>query len=127
METLYHLKYQVGQLTSHQNKRSSPKRFNNQLTPLFCLQTIPLLRSTARAPRNMIVYVPKCSSNALVSWDEPIATDNSGHVTVSYPAVRPPANLTTGLYNVHYLTRDDEGNTANCSFIVQVASMTRPT
>jgi len=74
-------------------------------------------------PRNMVVYVPKCSSNVLVNWTEPPATDNSGHVTISYPAMRPPANLTIGLYNVHYSATDDEGNKANCSFIVQVASM----
>ena len=73
----------------------------------------------------MVFYVPKCSSTALFSWNEPIATDNSGHVIISYPAVRPPANLSVGLYNVHYLATDDDGNTANCSYIVQVASKLR--
>ena len=73
-------------------------------------------------PGNMAFYVPRCSSRALVSWNEPIATDNSGHVIISYPAVRSPANLSIGLYNVHYSATDDEGNTANCTFIVQIAS-----
>ena len=71
----------------------------------------------------MVVYAPKCSSNAPLLWNDPVATDNSGHVTISYPAVRPPANLSIGLYNVHYSATDDEGNRANCSFIVQVASL----
>ena len=71
----------------------------------------------------MVVYAPKCSSNAPLSWFEPAATDNSGHVIINYPAVRPPANLSIGLYSVQYSATDEEGNRANCSFIVQVASM----
>ena len=77
-------------------------------------------------PGNMVFYLSKCSSYGQVSWNEPTVTDNSDHVIISYPAVRPPANLSLGLYNVHYSARDDEGNTANCSFIVQVASMIFP-
>ena len=77
-------------------------------------------------PGNMVFYLPKCSTYAHVSWNEPNVTDNSGHVIISYPAVRPPANLSLGLYDVLYSARDVEGNTANCSFIVQVASMTFP-
>ena len=70
----------------------------------------------------MVFYVPKCSSTGLVSWSEPIATDNSGHVNISLPAIRPPAKLSIGLYTIHYSAADDEGNTENCSFVVQVAS-----
>ena len=70
----------------------------------------------------MVVSVPKCSSSTLVSWNEPIARDNSGHMTLSYSAVRPPANLRIGLHYVHYSAEDAEGNRANCSFVVQVIS-----
>ena len=70
----------------------------------------------------MVSYAPKCSSSAVVTWNEPIAKDNSGHVTISYPAIRPSANLSIGLYNVRYSAADAEGNRANCSFIVQVLS-----
>ena len=69
----------------------------------------------------MVFYAPKCSSSAVVTWNEPIAKDNSGHVTISYPAIRPSANLSIGLYNVRYSAADAEGNRANCSFIVQVS------
>ena len=74
----------------------------------------------------MVIYLPKCSSYAQVSWNEPTVTDNSDHVIISYPALRPPANLSLGAFSIHYSARDDEGNTANCSFIVQVASMAFP-
>ena len=51
-----------------------------------------------------------------------MATDNSGHVSIRYPVIRPPVNLSIGLYNVMYSAIDSSGNGANCSFIVQVAS-----
>ena len=74
----------------------------------------------------MVIYLPRCSPHAQVAWNEPTVTDNSDHVIISYPAVRPPTNLTLGLYSIHYSARDDDGNSANCSFIAQVASMTFP-
>ncbi|KAK2557468.1 Low-density lipoprotein receptor-related protein 6, partial [Acropora cervicornis] len=77
-------------------------------------------------PGNMVIYLPKCSRYAQVSWNEPIVTDNSDHVIISYPALRPPANLSVGAFSIHYSAKDDEGNTANCSFIVQVAIVTCP-
>lgn len=76
--------------------------------------------------RNMVFYAPsKCAASAVVSWKEPIATDNSGHVTISYPALRPPVNLSIGLHYVRYSAVDDEGNRANCTLVVQVVSMSQ--
>ena len=70
----------------------------------------------------MVFYASECSSRALVTWREPKATDNSGHVSISYPVIRPPVNLSIGLYNVLYSAVDSSGNRANCTFIVQVGS-----
>ena len=70
----------------------------------------------------MAFYAMECSSRALVTWKEPLATDNSDHMSISYPAIRPPVNLSIGLYNVLYSAIDSSGNQANCTFIVQVAS-----
>ncbi|XP_067025508.1 uncharacterized protein [Acropora muricata] len=77
-------------------------------------------------PGNMVIYPRKCSPYAQVVWNEPTATDNSDHVIISYPTVRPPTNLSLGVYSIHYSARDDEGNSANCSFIVQVAKKSCP-
>ena len=55
-----------------------------------------------------------------------MATDNSGNVSIRYPVIRPPVNLSIGLYNVMYSAIDSSGNGANCSFIVQVASKSSP-
>ena len=97
------------------------EHFNTEifLNIYFADNTAPSFNNTC--PENMMFHVPKCSSSALVSWAEPFATDNSGHVTIGHPAVRPPANLSIGLYYVHYSATDGKGNRANCSFVVQVA------
>lgn len=71
-------------------------------------------------PNNTVFYATECSSRALFTWTEPIATDNSEHVSISYPGIRPPVNLSIGLYNVMYSAIDSSGNRANCTFIVQV-------
>ena len=86
----------------------------------FADNTPPSFNSTC--PNNMVFYVPECSSTALLSWNESAATDNSGHVSISYPAIRPPVNLSIGLYNILYSATDSSGNRANCTFFVQVAS-----
>lgn len=70
----------------------------------------------------MVFYATECSSSALLTWIEPKATDNSDHVSIIYPAIRPPVNLSIGLYNILYSAIDNNGNRANCTFIVQVAS-----
>ena len=70
----------------------------------------------------MVFYAKECSSRALLTWSEPMATDNSGHVSISYPGIRPPVNLSIGLYNIRYSAIDNTGNRANCTFIAQVAS-----
>ena len=67
-------------------------------------------------------YAKECASRALLTRIEPIATDNSGHLSISYPGIRPPVNLSVGLCNVTYSAIDSSGNRANCDFIVQVAS-----
>ncbi|KAL9960419.1 hypothetical protein ACROYT_G033874 [Oculina patagonica] len=77
-------------------------------------------------PNNMVFYAPECSFSALVTWNEPVPIDNSGHVSISYPAIRPHVNLSIGLYNVLYSASDSSGNSANCTFIVQVARKSCP-
>ena len=71
----------------------------------------------------MMVYTPECSSSAFVGWNEPTADDNSGHVIVNYPSIRPLAQLSIGVYFIIYSASDADGNRANCTFVVKVASM----
>ncbi|KAL9960408.1 hypothetical protein ACROYT_G033860 [Oculina patagonica] len=93
--------------------------------PIYCTDnTPPSFNNTC--PNNMVFYAPECSTSALVTWNEPVATDTSGHVWLIYPAIRPPVNLSIGLYNVLYLAIDSSVNQANCTFIVQVAKKSCP-
>ena len=92
-----------------------------KMFPIFTDNAPPSFSNTC--PKNMVSYTAECSSSALVSWNEPSANDNSGHVSISYPGVRPPANLSIGLHNIMYSAMDSSGNRVNCSFIVQVTSM----
>ena len=91
---------------------------------LFCRfntdDTAPSFNDTC--PENMVFFATECSSSALLTWNEPKAIDNSGHVSISYPAIRPPVNLTIGLYSLLYSAIDSSGNQVNCTFIAQVAS-----
>ena len=84
----------------------------------FTDETPPSFNGTC--PGNMVLYATECSSRALVTWIEPIATDNSGDMSISYPGIRPPVNLSIGLYDVMYSAIDSSGNGENCTFIVQV-------
>ena len=91
----------------------------------FTDNTPPSFSNTC--PGNKVFYTGKCSSHrTLRRWKEPVATDNSGHVSIRYPVIRPPVNLSIGLYNVMYSAIDSSGNGANCSFIVEVASKSSP-
>ena len=84
----------------------------------FTDETPPSFNDTC--PSNMVFYAMECSSRALLAWIEPIAIDNSGHVSISFPGIRPPVNLSIGLYDVMYSAIDRSGNRANCTFIIQV-------
>jgi len=70
----------------------------------------------------MVLYAAECSSSALLTWNEPVATDNSGHVSISYPTIRPPVNLSVGLHNLRYSAIDNNENQAFCTFIVLIKS-----
>lgn len=70
----------------------------------------------------MVFYTDICEDSAVVSWSDPVATDNSGTTVMTYPPIRPPVNLTIGLFQIFYMATDKSGNTANCSFVVQVTS-----
>ncbi|XP_066030110.1 low-density lipoprotein receptor-related protein 6 isoform X2 [Pocillopora verrucosa] len=72
-------------------------------------------------PENMVVYTPECSSSAFVGWNEPTADDNSGHVIVNHPSIRPLSQLSIGVYFIIYSASDADGNRANCTFVVKVA------
>ncbi|PFX24406.1 sushi, von Willebrand factor type A, EGF and pentraxin domain-containing protein 1-like isoform X3 [Stylophora pistillata] len=77
-------------------------------------------------PGNLAFHTDACQDRATVSWQDPVATDNSPAVTVKLPTIRPPVKLIVGLYEILYTAEDTSGNSANCSFVVQVARISCP-
>ncbi|XP_071490409.1 hyalin-like [Diadema antillarum] len=62
-----------------------------------------------------------------VTWTVPNATDNSGSVTVNQTAgLSPGSNFTVGSTLVTYTVTDPSGNSASCSFYVNVTDMQDP-
>lgn len=97
--------------------------FKLTVNPLFTVSSDlspPTFHGTC--PSQMVFYTDSCDDSAVVSWSDPVATDYSGTTVMTYPPVRPPVNLTVGLYEISYTATDKSGNTANCSFVVQVTS-----
>ena len=99
---------------------------NNKIDRLFIIVSFsrdfspPTFNDTC--PGNLVFYTGNCEDRVTVSWTDPVATDNSQSMAMTYPAIRPPANLTVDLYKILYTATDKKGNSANCSFAVQVTS-----
>ena len=73
-------------------------------------------------PANINIATDPDKDSAQVSWNIPVALDNSGfRPTVSVlPALVPPAALPIGNTTVYYIAEDSSKNKAKCSFSVTV-------
>ena len=66
------------------------------------------------------VFAERGLFSAQVSWNEPVATDNSGvppTVTLNY---QPPQRFSQGTHVIMYTAEDQSANKATCSFSIQV-------
>ena len=64
--------------------------------------------------------IPLNAGGITVTWLEPIATDNSGTVTIASRSHAPGTFFNTGSTQVIYRFEDPSANSAICSFIVFV-------
>lgn len=77
-------------------------------------------------PDNIIVPAEGTDCTAVVTWDEPTATDNCANISLNGN----PASgsiFQTGTTTVNYIATDASGNTAQCSFTVTVQDTENPT
>ena len=65
--------------------------------------------------------IPIGSGGVVVTWTEPVATDNSGTVTLILKTHSPGTLFETGSTPVMYVYEDPSGNMASCEFNVTVA------
>ena len=71
-----------------------------------------------------IAVVSNDGVGAITQWAIPVATDNSGNVSVSEPPFTPFVTLfPVGVTQVSYVATDPSGNSATCSFSVRVSSI----
>ncbi|KAJ8020411.1 Neurogenic locus notch-like protein 1 [Holothuria leucospilota] len=71
-------------------------------------------------------YAPLQNGGAIVFWDEPRATDNSGRTDVSFQSHRSGTFFPFGISVVQYDIQDPSGNSVSCFFIVSVSVEMRP-
>ncbi|XP_076806544.1 uncharacterized protein LOC143450032 [Clavelina lepadiformis] len=71
-------------------------------------------------PKSMVLTAPSCYDKVLVEYPLPVATDNSGNITLERPANPPPVNLSEGIYEQRYTAIDGAGNHDICRFSITV-------
>ncbi|HYF68906.1 MAG TPA: HYR domain-containing protein [Ohtaekwangia sp.] len=74
---------------------------------------------------NDITLTANATCAARANWTHPIATDNSGNVTVTR-SHNPGTYFPLGTTTVVYIAKDASGNTSTCSFNIIVEDKTKP-
>ena len=77
---------------------------------------------TIKCPDDITMIADDGEGTAEVTWDIPVAVDNSGFIpTVTViPAVVPPTRIPIGPTEISYSAEDTFSNTASCTFNVIV-------
>ncbi len=73
----------------------------------------------SNCPSDLTATTELGTSETVVDWTVPTAVDESPIVEI-IQSHYPPARFTVGLTNVVYIFRDVVGNTATCTFTVNV-------
>ncbi|XP_022108063.1 hyalin-like, partial [Acanthaster planci] len=90
-------------------------RFNDTLPPEF-----------VSCPSDIVVNATQDSASAFVTWIPPNATDNSLQIPTINANTQPDRQYEIGSYQVIYTAMDVEGNSAQCSFQVEVLDSQDP-
>ncbi|KAM8746660.1 sushi, von Willebrand factor type A, EGF and pentraxin domain-containing protein 1 isoform 1-T1 [Acanthopagrus schlegelii] len=91
----------------------------------FCIDAEP---PGIQCPDNIVAETDERRGTANVSWNVPVAADNSKEeVTVQVkPVYTPPQLIPIGKETITYIATDRSGNQANCSFTVTVIDTEPP-
>ena len=71
-------------------------------------------------PADITVAANNANCTAIVSWEEPTATDNCSDLIVVDKSHEPGSVFVTGTTTVTYTFRDEAGNVSDCDFAVTV-------
>ncbi|KAG0721268.1 Sushi, von Willebrand factor type A, EGF and pentraxin domain-containing protein 1 [Chionoecetes opilio] len=102
-----------------------PGEWSAALKTTRCIDVTP---PVIQCPDNQTVATEPHESYALVRWDGPHVTDNSGdHVGVaSLPVTSQPMKLFLGSHAITYRAKDKMGNRAACTFSITVLDEEAP-
>ncbi|XP_072016323.1 uncharacterized protein [Amphiura filiformis] len=84
--------------------------FDDEAPQVFCIDDISRT-------------IPLGSGGIEITWNEPIASDNSGTATISSRSHAPGAFFSTGSTQVVYVFADPSGNSANCIFAIDITEV----
>ena len=86
---------------------------------------IPPEFDQSTCPQNIVVSTDSTNNTALVTWDEPFGTDNSGDpvIITEVHGLVPNTRFTAGTHLVRYNITDSAGNPGRtCGFSIKVES-----
>ena len=69
------------------------------------------------------MYAERGLYSAQVNWNEPVATDNSRDAPSLMSNYKPPQRFSQGTHVITYTAVDLSGNSATCTFAVEVLGM----
>ncbi|ESO92606.1 hypothetical protein LOTGIDRAFT_233055 [Lottia gigantea] len=81
-----------------------------------------------QCPKKLVVDADPDEPETLVSWQLPLAVDNSGLLprTTAVPALESPAKLPIGYTTITYIAEDWNKNKAKCKIYIHVVDKTPP-
>ncbi|XP_070536967.1 hyalin-like [Ptychodera flava] len=95
-----------------------------------CIFTITVLDSESpiftNCSDNITTTTDQGQAWANVSWTEPEASDNSGVTPQVVSTYEPGSHFSIGYTSVTYTATDDDGNQAECTFVVHVQDLEPP-
>jgi len=84
--------------------------------------TPPILNA---CPPNIVVQLPTNKCDTLLTWTQPVATDNCAFDSL-FSSIQSGASFKPGQTQITYTARDESGNTATCFFTAVVIDQVPP-
>ena len=101
-------------------RQDSPIFKSNCCYYLLSLDSQPPSFGVSCPTSSLLSYAEKGTFSALVTWTNPVATDNSGLTPKVTSNFQSPQTFSQGNHVITYTAEDKSGNKATCRFTVKV-------
>ncbi|XP_071854190.1 uncharacterized protein [Apostichopus japonicus] len=102
-------------------------RYENVNTCNFTVTVRDVEPPRLQCPESQRVVLATDEGTAIIDWPNPNVTDNSGYVNPQQSGADRGRNYPPGIHTINYTVQDGNGNTAKCSFIVEIVDEQPPT